>query len=48
MGEVYYQKGKAQVVGEFFTKRILKNYPNSMGNGIYFLPYKIYKDQKIA
>lgn len=48
MGEIYYQKGKQQEVGEFFTKEILKNYPNSMGNGIYFLPYKVNKDQKIS
>ena len=48
MGEIYYQQGKKQEVGEFFTKQILKNYPNSMGNGIYFLPYKVNKDQKIS
>jgi len=48
MGEMYYNQGKAQAVGEFFTKHILKNYPNSMGNGIYFLPYKIYENQEIA
>lgn len=48
MGEVYFQKGKQQSVGEFFTEQILKNYPNSMGNGIYFLPYKIYEQQKIG
>ena len=48
MGEIYYQQGRPQSVGEFFTKQILKSYPNSMGNGIYFLPYKIYKDQEIA
>ena len=46
MGEIYYQKGKQPEVGEFFTKQILKNYPNSMGNGIWFEPYKISKDQK--
>lgn len=48
MGDVYYSQGKSREVGEFFTKQILKNYPSSMGNGIYFLPYKIYKDRKIA
>ena len=48
MGEIFYQKGKQKEVGEFFTKQILKNYPNSMGNGIYFLPYKVNKDQKIS
>ena len=48
MGEIYYQHGRPQKVGEFFTSQILLNYPNSMGNGIYFLPYKIYKNQKIA
>ncbi|MBR6411750.1 MAG: SpoIIE family protein phosphatase [Alphaproteobacteria bacterium] len=47
MGEIYYQKGKQQDVGEFFAKGILHNYPNSMGNGIYFLPYQISNDQKI-
>ena len=47
MGEVYYQKGKQQSIGEFFTKEILKNYPHSMGNGLYFLPYKVDNDQKI-
>ena len=48
MGEIYYQDGKQQKVGDFSTKQILRNYPNSMGNGIYFLPYKIYNNQKIA
>lgn len=48
MGDIYYQEGKQQTVGEFSTRHILENYPNSMGNGIYFLPYKIYKNQKIA
>ncbi len=48
MGEIYYQQGKHQSVGEFSTKQILRNYPNSMGNGIYFLPYKISKNQKIG
>lgn len=46
MGEVYYQEGKRPEVGEFFTKKILQNYPNSMGNGIWFEPYKVSKDQK--
>ena len=48
MGEVYYQEGKEQEVGAFFTKKILKNYPNSMGNGIYFKPYKISENKKIS
>ena len=48
MGEIYYQKGKQQSVGEFFAEELLKNYPNSMGNGIYFKPYKIHKNQKIS
>jgi len=48
MGEIYYQKGKQQEVGEFFAKKLLKNYPNSMGNGIYFKPYKIHKNQEIS
>ena len=48
MGEIYFQKGKQQDVGEFFTKQILKNYPNSMGNGIYFKPYEISDDRKIS
>ena len=47
MGEIYYQKGKQQSIGEFFTKGILHNYPHSMGNGLYFLPYKIDENQKI-
>ena len=48
MGDIYYQKGKQQDVGEFFTKHILYNYPNSMGNGLYFLPYKVYGNQEIS
>ena len=48
MGEIYYQQGKIKQVGEFFTKQILQNYPHSMGNGIYFLPYKIDENQKIS
>ncbi len=47
MAEGYYQEGKEQKIGEFFTKKILNNYPNSMGNGIYFEPYKVDKSQKI-
>ena len=46
MGEVYYQKGKQQQVGDFSAQRILKNYAKSMGNGLYFAPYKIDKNQK--
>ncbi|MBP5344369.1 MAG: SpoIIE family protein phosphatase [Alphaproteobacteria bacterium] len=46
MGEIYYQNGKHQETGEFFAKRLLKNYPNSMGNGIWFEPYKIDKNRK--
>ena len=48
MGEVYYQEGKDKSIGEFSTKEILKNYPNSMGNGLYFRPYKIDENQKIS
>ena len=47
MGEIYFQKGKQQDIGEFFAKELLKNYPNSMGNGIYFKPNKILEKQKI-
>ena len=47
MGEIYFQNGKQQAVGEFSTQQILKNYPSSMGNGIYFTPYNVQKDQKI-
>ena len=47
MGEIYYHSGKNQDIGEFSTKQILKNYPNSMGNGVYFKPYKISENQKI-
>lgn len=48
MGEVYFQKGKKLDVGEYFTREILHNYPNSMGNGIYFKPYKVHADQRIS
>lgn len=48
LGDVYYQRGKPQSVGAFFTTQILKNYPHSMGNGIYFLPYKVHPNQKIS
>jgi len=48
MGEVYYQQDKQQRVGEFSTKQILQNYPSSMGNGIYFAPYKVDAEQKIS
>ena len=46
MGEIYYENGKQQEIGEFFTKEILQNYPNSMGNGIWFEPFRISEDQK--
>ena len=46
MGEVYYHSGKQQEMGEFFTKQLLKNYPNAMGNGLWFEPYQITKTQK--
>ena len=46
MGEIYYQNGKHQEMGEFFTKQLLKSYPNSMGNGIWFEPYEIDKNHK--
>ena len=48
MGEVYFQKGKQLDVGEYFTQEILHNYPNSMGNGIYFKPYKVHEGQRIS
>lgn len=48
MGGIYYQKGKQQEIGEFFTRQILKNYPHSMGNGLYFRPYKISENKKIS
>lgn len=48
IGEFYYQNSKEQLVGEFFTKELLENYPNTMGNGTYFLPYKIHPNQKIS
>lgn len=48
MGEIYFQKGKQQDIGEFFAKELLRNYPNSMGNGIYFKPYKVNKNKKIS
>lgn len=47
MGESYYSQGKSQQSGEFLTSQILKNYPNSMGNGMYFLPYKVHENQEI-
>ena len=46
MGEIYYQNGKKQETGEFFAKQLLKNYPNSMGNGIWFEPYEIDENRK--
>ena len=46
MAQIYYENGKKQEMGEFFTKQLLKNYPNSMGNGIWFEPYKINNSQK--
>ena len=46
MGEIYYQNGKQQETGEFFAKQLLKNYPNSMGNGIWFEPYEIDENRK--
>ena len=48
MGEIYYQNGKQQEVGDFMTKTILKNYPNSMGNGLYFKPFVISEEQEIS
>ncbi len=48
MGDMYFQKGKSAEVGEFFTKHILQNYPNSMGNGLYFLPYTVSKNKDIS
>ena len=48
MGEIYYQDGKDQDIGDFSTKQILKNYPNSMGNGLYFKPYQISENQRIS
>ena len=40
IGEFYFQKSKQQPVGEFFARELLKNYPHTMGNGIWFEPYK--------
>ena len=46
IGEIYYQNGKKKEVGEFFAKKLLENYPDSMGNGIWFEPYQIDENQK--
>ena len=46
IGEIYYQNGKPQAIGEIFSKRLLENYPNSMGNGLWFEPYVIQGDRK--
>ena len=46
IGEIYYQQGKPHKVAEFFTEQMLKNYPNTMGNGIWFEPYKINPKQE--
>lgn len=48
MGKIYFQENKQQTIGEIFTQGLLENYPNSMGNGIYFKPYKINENQKIS
>ena len=48
LGEIYFQKGKQRDIGEFLTRKLLENYPNSMGNGIYFKPYKIIENQDIS
>ena len=46
IGEIYFQKSKQQEVGEFFARELLKNYPNTMGNGLWFEPYKVYPDRE--
>lgn len=46
IGDIYYHGGKQQEMGEFFTKQILQNYPNAMGNGIWFEPYQIKENQR--
>ena len=46
IGQIYYENGKKRELGEYFTIQLLKNYPNSMGNGIWFEPYQIKKDQR--
>ena len=48
MAQVYYQNGKHPEIGEFSTKQILQNYPNSMGNGIYFKPYEVSKNKNLS
>lgn len=48
MGEIYFQRGKQREIGDFFVQKLLKNYPNSMGNGIYFKPYKVDENQRIS
>lgn len=46
IGEIYFKKSRQQEVGEFYVQELLKNYPKSMGIGIYFAPYKINVNQK--
>ena len=48
MGQIYYQKNEQPEVAESFTKQILRNYPNSMGNGLWFEPYKMQENKKAA
>ena len=46
IGEIYFQKSRQQPTGEFFVKELLKNYPNTMGNGLWFEPFKINVNRK--
>ena len=46
MGETYYKAGKQERIGIELLTGIFQNYPDSLGGGIWFEPYKIKADQK--
>jgi len=46
IGEAYYQYGKNRGMADTLVKNLVRNYPNSLGGGIWFKPYAVLKDKK--
>ena len=46
IGESYYRYGKNREMADDLVKESIKNYPNSLGGGIWFKPYIISPDKK--
>jgi len=46
IGEAYFEYGKRREMADDLVKKLIQNYPHSLGGGIWFKPYTVSKDKK--